>query len=93
MNEYQILISIDCTSSFARIKQCQHIHLCSTYNTHLSTMQDECREWDISEVVFSPTMWPTYEPLLRADFTLFDEYEHPKNGAFVLMLHLYSVVL
>jgi surfactin synthase thioesterase subunit len=36
---------------------------------------EECRGWDISEVVFSAAMWPTYQPLLRADFTLFDEYE------------------
>lgn len=36
--------------------------------------KEECREWDISEVVFSPAMWPMYQPLLRADFTMFDEY-------------------
>ena len=39
--------------------------------------KEECREWDISEVVFSPAMWPMYQPLLRADFTMFDEY--PEN--------------
>lgn len=35
---------------------------------------EECRGWDISEVVFSAAMWPTYHSLLRSDFTLFDEY-------------------
>ena len=44
--------------------------------------KDECRGWDISEVVFSPAMWPTYQPLLRADFTIFDEYEY--EGKFCL---------
>ncbi|KAL6762042.1 Alpha/Beta hydrolase protein [Haematococcus lacustris] len=38
--------------------------------------QDECRCWDINELVFTPAMWPTYEPLLRADFTLFDSYRY-----------------
>jgi medium-chain acyl-[acyl-carrier-protein] hydrolase len=43
---------------------------------------EECRGWDISEVVFSPAMWPAYQPLLRADFSLFDEYpEHSGGGA------------
>jgi len=41
---------------------------------------EECRGWDISEVVFSAAMWPTYQPLLRADFTLFDEYEFGGSG-------------
>ena len=36
---------------------------------------EECRGWDISEIVFSPSMWPTYQSLLRNDFTIFDEYE------------------
>lgn len=44
--------------------------------------KDECREWDISEVVFSAAMWPMYQPLLRADFTMFDEYpEDPGRNA------------
>ena len=37
--------------------------------------KEECKGWDISDVVFSAAMWPTYHPLLRADFTIFDEYE------------------
>lgn len=41
---------------------------------------DECRGWDISEVVFSTGMWPMYQPLLRADFTIFDEYEFRHAG-------------
>jgi medium-chain acyl-[acyl-carrier-protein] hydrolase len=41
---------------------------------------EECRGWDISEVVFSPAMWPAYQPLLRADFSLFDEYPERAGG-------------
>ena len=37
--------------------------------------KDEARGWDVNEVVFSGDMFPTYGPLMRADFTLFDEYE------------------
>jgi len=39
-----------------------------------AAFKEECRAWDISEVVFSAAMWPMYQPLLRADFTMFDEY-------------------
>ncbi|KAL4515951.1 hypothetical protein Ndes2526B_g00665 [Nannochloris sp. 'desiccata'] len=38
--------------------------------------KEECRGWDIAEIVFSNAMWPMYHPLLRADFTMFDEYEY-----------------
>jgi surfactin synthase thioesterase subunit len=38
-------------------------------------VQDECREWDINEVIFSKAMWPMYQPMLRADFTFFDQYD------------------
>lgn len=41
-------------------------------------MQEECRGWDINEAVFSPGMWDMYQPMLRADFQLFDEYT-PSN--------------
>lgn len=44
-------------------------------NLNEEEFKDECREWDISDIVFSPSMWPMYQPLLRADFTMFDEYE------------------
>jgi hypothetical protein len=51
-------------------------------------LQDECRGWDISDVVFSAGMWGMYQPMLRADFKLFDEYapssssssDHHGNG-------------
>ena len=43
--------------------------------------QDECRGWDVNEIVFSPAMWPVYHALMRADFTLFDEYKHEHAGA------------
>ncbi|KXZ41714.1 hypothetical protein GPECTOR_309g844 [Gonium pectorale] len=37
--------------------------------------KDEMRGWDINEVVFSDGMWQVYEPLMRADCTVYDEYE------------------
>jgi surfactin synthase thioesterase subunit len=37
--------------------------------------QDECRGWDVNDVVFSEQMWGVYGGLLRADFGLFDAYE------------------
>ncbi|KAG2490101.1 hypothetical protein HYH03_011407 [Edaphochlamys debaryana] len=36
---------------------------------------EEMRGWDINEVVFSDGMWQMYEPLLRADARMYDEYE------------------
>ena len=41
----------------------------------------ECRAWGISEAVFSPGVWEEYEPLLRNDFRLFDEYKFERGGA------------
>ena len=45
-------------------------------------MQEECRRWDVNELVFSPAVWPSYHSLMRADFTLFDSYtfEHQGEG-------------
>ncbi|PNH10334.1 Linear gramicidin dehydrogenase LgrE [Tetrabaena socialis] len=36
--------------------------------------KDEMRGWDVNEVVFTPGVWELYEPVLRADNTVFDEY-------------------
>ncbi|GMH38250.1 hypothetical protein BSKO_06134 [Bryopsis sp. KO-2023] len=46
--------------------------------------KDECRCWDINEVVFSKGMWEMYQPMLRSDFTIFDEYmwNHAGEAAF-----------
>lgn len=35
----------------------------------------ECRRWNINEIVFTH-VWSIYHPMLRADFTLFDQYKH-----------------
>ncbi|PSC76020.1 alpha beta-hydrolase [Micractinium conductrix] len=43
--------------------------------------KDECRSWDVNEIVFSAALWGTYHDLMRADFTLFDEFEHTHGGA------------
>ena len=34
----------------------------------------------MNEIVFSAAMWGTYQPLMRADFRLFDEYEFSHAG-------------
>lgn len=41
--------------------------------------KDECRRWNINEIVFTESMWKTYEPLLRADFVCFNDF--PAWGA------------
>jgi surfactin synthase thioesterase subunit len=41
--------------------------------------QEECRGWDVNEVVFSEQMWAVYGGLLRADFGLFDTYMCPSG--------------
>lgn len=46
-------------------------------------LQEECRSWDVNEVVFSPALWPTYHHLMRSDFQLFDEYVYEHEGAWV----------
>ncbi|KAK9813306.1 hypothetical protein WJX72_012248 [[Myrmecia] bisecta] len=42
--------------------------------------KEECRGWDVNEVVFSAGLWPTYHSMMRADFTLFDAYEYQHTG-------------
>lgn len=63
-------------------------NLCSCMLTSLvltplecNNPQEECRGWDVNEVVFTPALWPVYQALMRADFTLFDEYEFAGIGA------------
>lgn len=46
-------------------------------------LQAECKLWDVNEAVFHPSVWPTFEPLLRADFSLFDQYTHGPERACV----------
>ncbi len=46
----------------------------------VAQLQAECRLWDVNEVVFRPDVWPTFEPLLRADFSLFDQYTFAPEG-------------
>ena len=41
---------------------------------------DECRAWDVNELVFSGAMWPSYQNILRADFGLFDTYAYRRAG-------------
>jgi len=40
----------------------------------------EAMQWGINKVVFESTMWQMYQPILRADFAQFDEYEYQREG-------------
>jgi surfactin synthase thioesterase subunit len=41
----------------------------------------ECRGWDVSEALFADaSLWAQYVALLRADFSLFDEYDFRRAG-------------
>lgn len=39
----------------------------------------ECRRWNINEIVFTQ-IWGVYHPMLRSDFTLFDQYTHEDDN-------------
>ncbi|KAK9824782.1 hypothetical protein WJX74_008322 [Apatococcus lobatus] len=41
---------------------------------------DECRGWDINDLVFTPALWATYQHLMRSDFQLFDSYTYQHAG-------------
>lgn len=41
-----------------------------------AAFKEECRAWGMDEAAFGENTWRVFEPLLRADFTLFDEYEY-----------------
>jgi len=45
-----------------------------------AAFMDEARGWDVNEVVFKEPMWAQYSPMMRADFSLFDEYEYRRAG-------------
>jgi len=51
----------------------------------------ECRRWNINEIVFAE-LWSVYHPMLRADFTLFDQYEyqHGDESKFTWPLTVFS---
>lgn len=52
----------------------------AAYSPAAKAVQEECRSWDVNEVVFSPALWGSYQPLMRADFTLFDSYCFQHQG-------------
>lgn len=43
-------------------------------------LQEECRGWDVNELVFSAALWPVYHSIMRSDFSLFDQYEYTHQG-------------
>jgi hypothetical protein len=47
----------------------------------LACLQEEYRGWDVNVLVFSASMWGTYQALMRADFKLFDQYSYQHQGA------------
>jgi len=38
--------------------------------------KEECKGWDVNEIALVPANFKIYGPLMRDDFTLFDEYEY-----------------
>lgn len=51
-------------------------------------VQDECRGWDINDLVFTPALWGTYQHLMRSDFQLFDSYKFQHEGGVVAVAGL-----
>ena len=45
----------------------------------VAELQEECKLWDVNQVVLREDVWATFEPLLRADFSLFDQYKHAEE--------------
>ena len=41
-----------------------------------AAFQEECKKWEVSEVVFQPEMWTAFVTRMRADFTIFDQYRY-----------------
>ena len=58
---------------------CMHVAV-GPVQVCVACLQEECTGWDVSSVVFSPALWPTYHAIMRADFKLFDEYQHTPPG-------------
>ncbi len=74
-----------CCLWFCSLIVCLGMFLCTCPNPipvsrRNGVVQEECRAWDVNEVLFTPALWPTYHSLMRADFTLFDEYEFTHTG-------------
>ena len=44
---------------------------------------EECRGWNVNEVVFTESNWKTFGGMMRDDFTLFDSYEYTPPPAFL----------
>ena len=36
-------------------------------------LMEEAKKWGVNPAVFQPSIWQTFGPLFRADFSLFDE--------------------
>ena len=46
-------------------------------------VSSQCRGWNVNEVVFTEANWKTFSPMMRDDFTLFDEYKYAPPPAHV----------
>ena len=55
-----------------------------------AAFKDECRRWDSNELIFQDSLWEHYGPLMRDDFTLFDEYVYePPQAPFKMPIQAY----
>jgi hypothetical protein len=66
---------------------------CDFSNPVCRCLQDECRSWDVNEIVFSPALWPAYHHLMRSDFQLFDEYVFEHEGGRIVRTQLMCLSL
>jgi surfactin synthase thioesterase subunit len=48
-----------------------------------ATFQEECRGWNVNEIVFEEPNWKQYSGMMRDDFTLFDSYSFTPPPAHV----------
>ena len=44
---------------------------------------NECRQWNVNEIVFDKANWAAFGGMMRDDFTLFDEYTYTPPPAFL----------
>jgi surfactin synthase thioesterase subunit len=48
-----------------------------------ATFQEECRGWNVNEIIFEEPNWKQYSGMMRDDFTLFDSYSFTPPPAHV----------
>ena len=86
----QVALAGSCISQSVSHAPDMHVTVAFEAKGGVHPVQEECRGWDVNEVVFSPDLWGTYHALMRADFSLFDEYVFTHAGGRACLHHLSS---